>query len=64
MDVQAFSQNDELKKDFIEKSPEWLNRIGGEKERNEYLNRRVKIDILERIEYEKGEEKGFKISVS
>ena len=62
MDMQAFSENDELMEEFIKKPPEWLKQIGDEQKQREHLRERVRIQIFERFEYEKPEDfEGYKL---
>ena len=62
MDIQAFSESDELMEGFIKKPPEWLKEIGDEQKQREHLRERVRIQIFERFEYEKQEDfEGYKL---
>lgn len=62
MDVQAFSENEELMEEFIKKPPEWLQKIGDEQKQREHLRERVRIQIFERFEYNKPEDfEGYKL---
>ncbi len=62
MDIQAFSENEELMNEFIKKPPEWLQRIGDEQKQREHLLERVRIQIFERFEYNKPENfEGYKL---
>lgn len=64
MDIQAFSENEELMEDFIKKPPEWLQKIGDEQKQREHLRERVRIQIFERFKYEKSEEfEGYKLFI-
>lgn len=56
MNIQAFSENSELMKNFIEKPPGWLRELGDEQKQREHLQERVRIQIFERFEYKKSEE--------
>jgi len=51
MNVQVFSENQELMDKFIQEPPEWLNRIGSEEKQKQYLCERVLISIFERFAY-------------
>jgi hypothetical protein len=62
MDIQAFSENEELINEFIKKPPEWLQKIGDEQKQREHLRERVRIQIFERFKYEKSEDlEGYKL---
>jgi len=62
MDIQAFSENEELMQEFIKKPPEWLQKIGDEQKQREHLLERVRIQIFERFEYEKPKDfEGYKL---
>lgn len=62
IDIQAFSENEELMKEFIKKPPEWLQKIGDEQKQREHLRERVRIQIFERFEYNKPEDfEGYKL---
>lgn len=62
MDIQAFSENEELMNEFIKKPPEWLQKIGDEQKQREHLRERVRIQIFERFKYEKPEDfEGYKL---
>ena len=62
MDIQAFSENEELMEEFIKKPPEWLKEIGNEQKQREHLQERVRIQIFERFEYKKSEDfEGYKL---
>jgi len=51
MNVQDFSDNQDLMDEIIEKAPEWLKKIGDEEKQKEHLRERVLIHIFERFEY-------------
>jgi len=62
MDIQAFSENEELMEGFIKKPPEWLQEVGDEQKQREHLRERVRIQIFERFEYKKPEDfEGYKL---
>lgn len=62
MDIQAFSESEELMKEFIKKPPEWLQKIGNEQKQREHLRERVRIQIFERFKYEKPKDfEGYKL---
>ncbi len=62
MDIQAFSENEELMEEFIKKPPEWLKQIGDEQKQREHLRERVRIQIFERFQYNKSEVfEGYKL---
>lgn len=62
INVQAFSENNNLMEQFIKNPPEWLKKIGGEQQQREYLRERVLIHIFERFEYNKSKDfEGYKL---
>jgi len=62
INVQAFSENNDLMEQFIKKPPEWLKKIGGEQKQREHLQERVLIHIFERFEYNKPKDfEGYKL---
>ncbi len=62
MDIQAFSENEELMEEFIQESPEWLKEIGDEQKQRAHLQERVYIQFFERFEYKKTEDfEGYKL---
>lgn len=62
INVQAFSENNDLMKQFIKEQPEWLKKIGDEQRQREYLQQRVLIQIFERFEYNNPENfEGYKL---
>lgn len=62
LNVQAFSENDELMNQFIKKPPEWLKKIGNEQRQREYLQGLVLIKIFERFDYNKSKDfDGYKL---
>lgn len=61
INVQAFSENNNLMEQFIKKPPEWLKKIGNEQKQREHLQERVLIHIFERFEYNKPKDfEGYK----
>lgn len=64
MDIQAFSENQELTEEFIKKPPEWLQAIGDEQKQRKHLQERVRIQIFERFEYNKPADfEGYKLTL-
>lgn len=64
MDIQAFSENQELMEEFIKKPPEWLQAIGDKQKQREHLRERVRIQIFERFEYNKPADfEGYKLTL-
>lgn len=64
MDIQAFSENEELMEEFIKKPPEWLQKVGDEQKQREHLQERVRIQIFERFEYNEPKDfEGYKLSL-
>ena len=62
MNIQAFSENNNLMEQFIKKPPEWLKKIGDEQKQREYLQECVLIHIFERFEYNKPKDfEGYKL---
>ena len=62
MDIQAFSENEELMEECIEKQPEWLQKVGDEQKQREHLQERIRIQILERFGYKQPEDfEGYKL---
>jgi hypothetical protein len=62
INVQAFSENNDLMEQFIKKPPEWLKKIGDEQKQREHLQERVLIHIFERFEYNKPKDfEGYKL---
>jgi len=63
INVQAFSENNDLMEQFIKNPPEWLKNFNREQEQREYLQKSVLIQIFERFGYKKSSEnfKGYKI---
>ena len=51
MNIQDFSDDQDLMCEIIEKAPEWLKKIGDEEKQKEHLRERVLIHIFERFEY-------------
>ncbi len=64
MDIKAFSENTELMEEFIKKPLEWLKEIGDEQKQREHLQKRVRIQIFERFEYNKlADFEGYKLTL-
>jgi hypothetical protein len=62
INVQAFSENNDLMEQFIKKPPEWLKKIGDEQKQREHLQECVLIHIFERFEYNKPKDfEGYKL---
>lgn len=62
MNIQAFSENNDLMEQFIKKPPEWLKKIGDEQKQREHLQERVLIHIFERFKYNKPKDfEGYKL---
>jgi len=62
MDIQSFSESEEMMEEFIKKPPEWLKKIGDEQKQREHLQERVRIQIFERFEYNKPDDfEGYKL---
>ena len=55
MDIQAFSENNNLLESFMKKPSDWLQKMGDEQKQKDYLLRRVRIQIFERFEYGKSD---------
>lgn len=53
MDIRAFSEDENLMKKFLEKPPEWLEKIGDKNKQREHLREKVLLQIFERFEYNK-----------
>ncbi len=51
INVQAFSENENLLNEFLKNPPSWLQEIGNENKQKEYLQEKVLIHILERFQY-------------
>lgn len=65
MNVQAFSENNDLLDGIIKKPPDWLREIGDEERQREYLQERVLIHVFERFEYNKDNDfEGYKLNLS
>ncbi len=65
MNVQAFSENDDLLERFLKQSPDWLKNIGDEQQQRDHLKSRVLITIFERFEYLIGDDfQGYKITLN
>jgi len=56
MDIQAFSENDKLVKEFLDNPPKWLKDIGDEEAQTDFLNEKALIKIFERFELKKHDE--------
>ena len=55
MGIKEISKDEELVKNFLEKPPDWLKKIGKKKQQKEHLNELVIVHIFERCEYNMGE---------
>ncbi|MDD3491744.1 MAG: hypothetical protein PHG13_02185 [Candidatus Pacebacteria bacterium] len=65
MNIQAFSENEELMQEFIKKPPEWLKKIGDKQKQREHLSEHVRIQIFERFKYEKSKDfEGYKLIIA
>ncbi len=61
-DIQDFSENEEKMEEFISSPLEWLNEIGDEEKKREYLQERVHVQIFERFEFKRSDKFiGYKI---
>jgi hypothetical protein len=56
INIQSFSEDEELMKEFIDKPTDWLKKKGDENKQRAYLKERVIIQVLERFEFKKHEE--------
>jgi len=64
MDVQEVMQNRGLGEQFLKQPPEWLQKVGDEKEQHEHLKTRAYVQILEKFEFRKSHNfKGYKFSL-
>lgn len=64
INIQAFSENTELLEKFIQKPPQWLQSIKSKQKQSEYLQQRVRIQIFEKLEYNKPDDfKGYKLFI-
>jgi len=64
MDIQVFSENEELMEQFIKTPPKWLVDIGDEQKQKEYLQERVLIRIFERFKFKKHQDfEGYRLSL-
>lgn len=62
INVQSFSENQDLMKKFIFNPPEWLKKVGDDTQKEEHLKTRVLIQIFERFEIKSiAQIKGYKI---
>jgi hypothetical protein len=62
INVQAFSENNDLMEQFIKNPPEWLKMIGDQQKQREHLQKCVLIHIFERFEYNKPKDfEGYKL---
>lgn len=55
MNIQAFSDHEDLIKEYLEASIDWLKEIGNKKEQRKFLEEKVLIQIYERFEFKKDE---------
>ncbi len=61
MDIQSFSENNELITNLTKNPPNWLNKIA---KKEDHLREKVWIKIFERLEYQRSKDfKGYKIVV-
>lgn len=51
INIQSFSENEALIAELLEKSPDWLKKIGSEKDQREHLKEKVWLRIYERFEF-------------
>jgi hypothetical protein len=64
INIRAFSDDQNLINEYIEKSIEWLKKVGNEERQREYLQERALIEIFERFEYNQTQDKiGYKIQI-
>lgn len=56
VNIQDISKNQELMKNLVDGRPEWLQKVGNEKEQKQHLQKLVLMQIFERFEYDKHEE--------
>lgn len=56
MNIQSFSENEELIGELIEEQPEWLKKIGDKEAQIKHLETQVLISIFERFEYKKAKD--------
>ena len=56
MDIQAYSENEELMREIMKNPPEWLKEVGDEQKQRKYLQERVRIKVLEKFEYRKSKD--------
>lgn len=64
MNVQSFSEDQDLMKEFLSDPPEWLKKVGDDMQKEEHLQTRVLIQIFERFNVERTDKiRGYKIFV-
>ena len=64
INIQTFSDNETLKKNFIKDPPEWLNKIENEQKQQEHLEEKALIEIHERFEFIKDKNfQGYKVTL-
>jgi hypothetical protein len=64
MNIKAFSENDDLMEEFIQKQIDWLKQIGNEEKQREHLRELVLIQIYERYRFQKAEKyEGYCIKI-
>ena len=56
IDIQAYSENEGLMEEIMKNSPEWLKEAGNEQKQREYLQERVRVQVLEKFEYRKSKD--------
>ncbi len=65
IDVQSFSENDELMSQILESPPEWLQEMGNEEVQREYLMRKVEIQIFEKCLFKIATDfEGYKVHIT
>ncbi len=52
INIESFSENKKLLKEFLENPMEWLKEKGDKNKQKEYLMKKVRVQILERFKYE------------
>ncbi len=65
MNIQAFSENSELMKQYLEKPPEWLQKVGDHAAQELHLQERVRVHVFEQFEFKVSRDfVGYKLSLS